>query len=269
MLYIAIKNSKYLIRIDKEAFLLFYKYFLDKPVIFGYSRSGKALTRYFYKFVEVLIRFFYVNFFATMLFKTKEIEDDFLVQRRGKGNWSNLVYLIRKGKSNLKIKKCYSSEKKANDDLTFISTYKGKSEYILFPNFNIVDKKTVEFDFFQEENLWIYLRHYYLDLEEIENIFTNITSALDAMYGYKNLSLIHGDLFPINIYKKDKYYYLIDFSDSHYYETGFDKYYLFTSMLKASYGHIEWEVVKKYFSLDKIKQYQKHLSDYKNGKYYA
>jgi RIO-like serine/threonine protein kinase len=178
-----------------------------------------------------------------------------------------LIYLIKNDNGELIIRKCYSSENKADIDLKFITTYKDKTEFILFPNFKKVDNRTVEFDFFQELNLWVYMKQYHLTLEEIDVIFSNIISALGKMYDHKKISLIHGDLFPINIYKKDNYYYLIDFTDSHYYETGFDKYYLLVSLLKAHFGYIKWEIVGKYFTKDKINQYQNYLHDYKNAKY--
>ncbi|MFW6025679.1 MAG: RIO1 family regulatory kinase/ATPase [Candidatus Woesearchaeota archaeon] len=255
--YIYLRKGKYIVKNDKESILLFYNYFLDKSVLFGYSNLSKNISRFIYNMLNLSIKVLYLPFLFDVFFKTKKLETNFLIKRYGGGNWSSKINLIKDNSGNYKIIKMYKSKKDADKEVSYIDKYKGKNNNFVLPKYKRINENTIEFNFIQDLNLWVKLKLNYIKKNEIINLFEKFSQELNKIYGNKKC-LIHGDLFPINIYCiKDKFH-IIDFNDSHKYYPDFDRYIFLKNILRVSYGYCDHTILQKYFSKKTIEEFEKH-----------
>lgn len=267
MKYLLLMNGKYLVRNNKMAFIIFYKHFLDKPAFLGYSDIGKLSARYIYLIIELLIKIIYCRSIAELVFDTTDCDLDFLILRKGKGESRSEVYLTKNFEGIYKIIKVYQNEKEADKEIGFIEKYNCKSKEITFPGYKRLNELTIEYDFINEMNLWVAIKLGYIKGKQLEELYLRITEALDVMYGNKQENLIHGDLFPVNIYQKENTFAIIDFSDSHFHEIRYDYYYLLTTMVNAYYGKIKWDIIEEKFSKREITKFCNHYKLIKSKKY--
>jgi len=257
--YLILRNGKYTVLNTRETLIMFYKYFLDKPGFLGHSRPGKICARVFYHCIENILKALYFPFLGLIFFKTVYEENDFLIKRRGQGQWASTVWLIKNNDGKHKIRKFYASKHKVDNEVLFIETYKNRTNNIVLPSYKRLGPNIIEFDFIKGMNLVVELKLGYIKKSNLEAVYQFITEALEKMYG-EGPCLIHGDMFPINLYLKKPLLYLIDFGEAHIYKPGYDKFQLLIFMLEECYGYVDWDIVKKYFDNKEISQYKKHHS---------
>lgn len=254
--YITIRRSKYLVRDDLESFILFYNYFLNRS-----NRHPRVLYEIINTLNTLLIKAFFrlrLNIFLRKI----ELEKNFLVQRRSNGKHPSVVRLVKKDKSYL-IQK-YNNPKILNREKEFYDMYYKNKSPIQLPSMTIKDNY-IELPFIKQKTLSTLIRESYYTWPELISIIDNLTKGLDILYGDSNRCLIHGDLTPDNVYYMDGIFTIIDYSDSEYYESGFDKF-LFVKRVLSDY-EIKDMNLEKYFSNKEIVRFQKHLEGKINDKF--
>lgn len=252
--YLVLRDSKYLVLNSRDSVLVFFKHFLDKPPLFGYSKIGKRLSRCLYIFLEVLIRKIYYPSLARMFFKIISINDDFIVKRVGK---NSAIKLFRDNDNNYKIRKRYHDAKYVQRELKFVDQHRTSVGSVIIPKYNLINKYEIESVFIEKRNLWVDLKLNFIPKEKVLETYLHISKLIDELYS-ANSKLIHGDMFPINLYYDGSSLTLIDFEKSHYFSPEYDKYILLKNMLIASYGYLDEKIINSFFKRNDIVRFEKH-----------
>ncbi len=258
--YLILRNSKYLVLNNRNSVLVFFKYFLDKLPLFGYSRIGKRLSRYLYDFLEILIKTIYYPPLAKVFFKTTLVNDNFIVKRVGK---NSEIKLFRSDDNNYKIRKRYLDARYVKRELNFVNQHQSSTNSVIIPKHKLINKYELESNFIEKRNLWVDLKLDFIPKNKVLETYSHISKLLDELYS-SNARLIHGDMFPINVYYDGNSITLIDFERSHNFSSKYDKYILLKHMLIASYGYLDEKIIDGFFKRNDIARFEKHNLDTNN-----
>lgn len=260
-----IKFSKYLIRNDLESALVFYDYFLFRPL------SGNNFVKYILRFSDPFIKSFLHFLFALRLnncLTKNDSEKNFVIFRKNKrGLYGEPDIYLKKNSNRLVLVKEYKDGKILDKEIKFLSTYKDKTSKILFPQFSRINDVEAEVEFLRLKTLASQLCSGEISKAQLFVIFHEMSKALDALYiGYSDKKcLIHGDLSPTNVFAADNAFYVIDYADCHVYEKNFDKFNFLKTLLFFYYGKDRYDILKKYFPKD-FERYMEHWSKLKKIK---
>lgn len=255
-----LKIKKYLVRNDKESILIFFRYFIDKPPFL----LNRFLSRAFYSCFERFLAFCYLPIMGRLLFNERGLEEGFIIRRLGGGEELSRVELFKKGKGFV-VRKIFSKKDDLKREMAFINEYKNCSKLIKLPKCQEIDDQTIEFEFIEKQNFEIDLKLGYINKRKALNLYKDISVELKAIYN-KKPALIHGDLTPCNMYLKDNKIYIIDFSDSHFYDSNFDSYVLLREICFI-FSDKKRDILKQNFSNKEINSFERHLLEVRNKKH--
>lgn len=249
--YISIKQ-KYLVMNKLEAVILFYNYFLFRPRIF--FAPARKIVKVINFLMILFIKIVYL-FKLDRCFKKKMVNENFLLQRVGVGNQPNTIRVHNDGV----VTKSYGSEKKFANELRFLEKYSiNNSNIIKLPSYS-VSNECLCFDFIKSKNLATDIREGKYSNKTIFEIVNKLMSELDIFYGFQERALIHGDFTPDNIYLVNDLFYIIDYSDSEFYYTSYDKYIFIKRILEELYGYCKRDKIERYFSQSEIDELECHF----------
>lgn len=222
-----IKKDNKIIKVSIYSLSIYFGYFspgIRLPAIFDYKMTRKLAHQLLY--TSIVLAYF-TNFYK-LIYKVESIEENAEVVIKGRGREKNLVKLI-KTNNKLKVIKVSTNAKTYTKEKSYFDKYNLKSNNILFPNYRFVGDKTIEMDFIKKKTFQRLIMEGNLSLNESLIHFINIKNNLKLLYG-PELTLIHGDLCPVNIFIDNKKYFFIDFSNSHESTYKFDLYVLLYSI---------------------------------------
>lgn len=254
--YIKLKKGKYYVRNDLVSFLIFYRYFLFRIQIPYYIYS--ILNP-----INILVIKLFFHLRLNTLLKTSKLNDKSLVIRKSKAKNPSIVKLIKKKNGKLYIQK-FNSHEILKKEVDFYEKYKeNRSRIKVLPV--VLKKNYLEIEFLEQESLLTMLLERRIKRKDFFNIVEIFIKELDLFYAGKEKCLIHGDLFPSNIYYLDGVFTLIDYSDSEIYFPKFDMYIFLKNVFKF-YG-IEESKIKSYFVFKEIEKFEKHQEEKNVSKY--
>lgn len=259
--YIQFRNNKYLVRNDIESFLLFYEIFLFRP---------RMRTRFMLNIIDLLVIPIIKVVFrlkVNYLFKKMQLKDNFLISRNGNGSFPNRIFLIENN-SKYNIVKRFHSNKIFNNELSFLRQYKNNPSGINVLRYAInKDGNSITYEFLKMKNFSTLIMEGKYSKKKLIKLYEKISSELDKFYRYETKALIHGDLVPCNIYINDNKIYIIDYSDTEYYDTKYDKYTLLIMMLTDMSVNKQQGTICKYFTGEEINKYKVHFLKKKRQKH--
>lgn len=226
-------NKNYLIKNDLPTLLLYYDYFsvgINLPRILQYIMLKKII----HSLLRLFIYISYVSRLYLFFYKTINLDIEDLIVMKGVGKWKSTISLIL-DQGNLFIVKtttkiAYAKERK------FYTHYENKKGKIVLPKYEFLKKNRIKIKFIKAKTLQRLINDGSLSFKEAINKYKNISDALGKFYN-KNYNLIHGDTFPSNIFVKDNKYYLIDFTESRFFDYRYDYYNLLFAIL-CSFNYI-------------------------------
>jgi len=257
-------KSKYLIKNDLRSFALCLNHFIDFPIFFSAGILNGLMVAFlksFYPIAFVLARFFLPK---------RSLKEKFLIRRKGGGNWGSEVDLTVKN-GLLSITKRYLLKQNADNEERFLNQYKNKTGRIILPEYKRIGEREIAYEFINQKNLWQELQEGIVDKNNYEEIFRQIREGLEDFYMHQKECLIHGDLFPVNLYRSSdkKSFCLIDYGDSHWYNTKYDQYILFKAMIDILNLENESKILGKFFTGTEIAKFCKHKNEINRKKYNA
>jgi len=254
--FFVLKNNKYIVRNNAEAFSLFYSYFLFRP------RFKINLIK---KIIFVMDRFFlgilklcFTLRIPDLLPLRKRLDENFLIKRTGKGSWPCTIELY-KDNDRYHIIKNFSDKDSFEKERSFLEKYYFNASSIKFPEYDILGKNQIRYEFIPAPNLATQIRSGALDFSELIDLYKNLCTSLDILYEGQ-IGLIHGDLTPDNIYYYNKNIYIIDYADSHVFDKDYDKFILLKRLISDYSGIENKELIEKFavFDISKIKSFEMH-----------
>lgn len=259
-------KKKYTVRNNIEAFSLFYSYFLFRPTIKInlFKKLFHIIDRSFFQILKLCFIFKINNLFPSK----KSPDANFLIRRIGIGDWPCTIEL-HKNDSKYYIIKIYSNIISFEKEKCFLEKYYFNKSPIKLPEYEIIGSDRIRYEFIQTKNFATQIRSGYFSFPEIIDIYIKFCKHLDILYK-DEITLIHGDLSPDNIYYYENGVYLIDYADSHIFDKDYDKYVLLKRLINDYYGVENEELIRKYASFDasKIEYFKihyQHLTAIKHG----
>ena len=227
-------NKGFYIKEDLSSFLFYFDHFSQGLTLPKYL--GHRMMR---KFAHVVLRQLIIVMYLSKIYKFKyEIvrrKDSAIIIITGKGKWGNTLRVVERNGGYKIIKKTFD-KKKFEKEKKFYTLYKTNHSRIKLPQHTFLSKNTIEMEFVKAKNFQRLIADGTISFGEALNEYEKIKESMRQLYGTEN-TLVHGDLWPGNIFIDGNTYYLIDYSDSHMSNLNYDLYVLLYSIL-ASYYYI-------------------------------
>ncbi|MCQ1536892.1 hypothetical protein FTO70_14670 [Methanosarcina sp. KYL-1] len=228
--YICLRGGKYLVRNDYNAFSIFYNYFLDTPHVKS-TMIKKLFTILRSLFLKIIKMYFTLR--LNRYIKCVCNNSNYLICRKGTGNYSNIIFLCEEN-HNLYILKKNSSFDFFKRELKFLDFYYLDMQNLdlQIPRYSIesYEKMILRYDFLQKASFISEIRNGNLDIIDSLNIYIKICNQLKHLYKDK-FAYVHGDLTPTNVILGEEKIFLIDYTDSEYLPTFYDYLCLLYSIL--------------------------------------
>lgn len=224
-------SNDFYIKDTQEVYLQYFDYFLSPGLpLAGYIKN-QFIRRICYNFIRLSLIILYITKLYKLRYRTTLIEDNALIIFKGPGKWGNVIKLIKENET-LKIIKKVSSHSKYLQEKKFYEKYKNNKSNIKLPKHKFLKNNTVEIDFINASNFQKLITNGTLSFKKSIEEYKKIRNEIKILYG-ERANLIHGDLWPGNLFISDKLYYLIDFGDSHINTYHYDLYVFLYSVLST------------------------------------
>lgn len=228
-------NHGYYIKNDLKSLLIYYDYFsqgISLPKIINHKFISKIL----HIFIRYLIFALYKTNLHTVLYKKIKINDNAVIIVNGKGKWRSTIKLIEKENKLLIVKKIKNNLLFKNE-MKFYNKYKTNNSNIKLPICKFIKHSNqIEMEFLRLKSFQRLINEGTYNFNDSLDLLNKINCEIKSLYK-TNFSLVHGDLWPENIYVDENQYYLIDYTDSHTNLIRYDSYTLLYALL-LSYKYI-------------------------------
>lgn len=248
-------KNKYLISNDfyildgLYSYLIYFDYFLSPGFPLTKYIRNSNLRKLVYLFIRAGVISLYISQLYKLRYQVVEVNEDALIIFKGPGKWGSIIKLIKKdGKlaitKKVHNKNIYSKEKR------FYEKYKHNNSKLKLPKHTFIENNTIEIEFLESKTFQKLIMDGSLTFEQSVDHYKKIKNEIKLFYGNKK-TLIHGDLWPGNIFPINNLYYLIDFGDSHKSNYRYDLYVLLCSIVSKYYNAKDNDpILTHYLDLD-------------------
>lgn len=223
-----ISNDFYIMN-DLNSFMIYFDYFISPNLPLTKFIRITSLRRRAYTTLRTVVIILFLLQIYKLRYKITYLEDSAILIFKGSGKWSNRIKL-KKRKNRIIVKKTVFSKKIFEKEKNFYNKYKRNDSKIFLPKSKFIAPNIIEMEFINMDNFNKLIVNGKFDLKTSLKHFNNIKNELTLLYK-KDPALIHGDLWPTNIFVDNEKYYLIDFSESFVYSPKYDFYVLLYSIL--------------------------------------
>lgn len=227
-------NKGYYIKDDLSSFLLYFDYFSQGLTLPKFV-SNTYIRKIAHTLLRIILIFSYISKLYRLNYPLIALRDNAIIIINGRGKWGSRIRLVKiNGKfkiiKRVQSKQIYLKEKK------FYTAYQNNAANIKLPKHVFKKNNIIEMEFLRLKTFQRLILEGSFSLKKSLVHFDMIKKQIKLLY--ETESLVHGDLWPGNIFIDGKTYYLIDFSDSHTNKLKYDLYTLLYSIL-SSYHYIK------------------------------